>query len=61
VGEGTLPIAPRQGVDFARYRRTDAGNALAFVDLFGEDLRFIESLKAWLVWTGARWQGCSVL
>jgi P4 family phage/plasmid primase-like protien len=52
--ETSLP-APKSGVDFAGYARTDAGNALAFRDLFGENLRFIEQWGCWIAWDGARW------
>jgi putative DNA primase/helicase len=52
--EAALP-APKSGIDFAGYARTDAGNALAFLDLFGESLRFVEKWRGWIVWDGARW------
>ena len=56
--EAALP-APKSGIDFSRYERTDAGNALAFLDLFGENLRFIEKWGCWIVWDGARWREAS--
>jgi P4 family phage/plasmid primase-like protien len=56
--ETALP-APNSGIDFAGYARTDAGNALAFLDLFGENLRFIEKWGDWIVWDGARWREVS--
>ena len=52
-------IEPKAGVDFSRRRRTDAGNARAFLDLFGDDLRFIEKWKCWIAWDGARWTEAS--
>ena len=53
-----LPV-PKPGVDFSQYLRTDAGNALAFLDLFGETLRFIDG--SWDAWNGGRWvQVCGV-
>lgn len=52
-------LAPKSGIDFAGYARTDAGNALAFLDLFGENLRFIEKWGCWIVWDGARWREVS--
>ena len=52
--EAALP-APKSEIDFAGYARTDAGNALAYVDLFGENLRFVEKWGCWIVWDGARW------
>jgi hypothetical protein len=45
--------APKPGVDFSRYLRTDAGNALAFLALFGENLRF--EWGRWSAWDGSRW------
>ena len=45
--------APRSGVDFSQYLRTDAGNALAFNDLFGERLRF--DGVCWRAWNGETW------
>jgi putative DNA primase/helicase len=56
--ETALP-APKSGIDFAGYARTDAGNALAFLDLFGENLRFIEKRGCWIDWDGARWREAS--
>jgi hypothetical protein len=45
--------APKPGVDFSRYRRTDAGNGLAFLDLFGGTLRFTDG--SWDAWNGEHW------
>jgi hypothetical protein len=42
--------APKLGVDFSRYLRTDAGNALAFLELY-ETLRFD---GGWVAWNGGR-------
>jgi hypothetical protein len=52
VDEVELP-APRSGVDFSRYLRTDVGNALAFIDLFGERLHF--DGICWRAWNGEAW------
>ncbi len=48
-------VAPKEGIDFSRRLRTDAGNALAFLDLFGDDLKFVEKWRCWIVWDGSRW------
>ena len=48
-------IEPKALVDFSRRLRTDAGNALAFLDLFGDDLRFVEKWGCWIVWDSRRW------
>ena len=40
---------------FLTYLRTDVGNARAFLDLFGENVRFIEKRGCWIVWDGTRW------
>ena len=45
--------APKPGVDFSRYRRTDVGNALAFLDLYGDNLRFIDG--SWDARNGGHW------
>jgi hypothetical protein len=58
LDEVALP-APRPGVDFSQYQRTDAGNALAFLDLFGETLRFIDG--RWVAWNGELWVQASEL
>jgi hypothetical protein len=57
IGLG-LPT-PKSGVDFASHERTDAGAALTFLDMFGENLRFIEKWGHWIVWDGARWAEAS--
>ena len=46
---------PKATLDFSRRLRTDAGNALAFLDLFGDDLRFVEKWGCWIVWGSRRW------
>lgn len=35
---------------------TDLGNCLRFVAQHGQDVRFIRSMKKWLVWDGAIWR-----
>jgi hypothetical protein len=45
--------APKPGVNFSEYLRTDAGNARAFLDLFGETLRFIDG--RWVARNGGLW------
>ncbi len=35
---------------------TDVGNAALLVRLHGEDLRYCDSWKNWLVWAGTRWE-----
>ena len=49
------PTEPKPGVDFSRRLRTDANNALIFLDLFGENLRYVEKWGCWHVWGGVRW------
>ena len=44
--------APKPVVDFSQFLRTDAGNARAFLDLFGETLRFIDG--RWVALNGGR-------
>lgn len=38
------------------YDQTDLGNARRLVDKFGNDFRWVEKWKSWLVWDGRRWQ-----
>ena len=59
VSDEAPPVEPKAAVDFSRRLRTDAGNALAFLDLFGENLRFVEKWGCWIVWDGARWREAS--
>jgi len=39
----------------AEYARTDDGNALRFVDRYGDLIRYCPPWKSWLVWDGLRW------
>ena len=55
VGDEAPRIKPKGGVDFSRRLRTDANNALIFLDLFGDDLRFVEKWGCWLAWDRSRW------
>jgi putative DNA primase/helicase len=43
-------------VDPTKFRQTDAGNALLFVEMFGEDLRYVEAWRGWAHWNGSRWE-----
>lgn len=43
--------------------RTDLANARRFLDLYGDDVRWCEPWRKWLVWDGTRWekdQKCAV-
>jgi hypothetical protein len=40
-------------VDPTQFRWTDAGNALLFVAMFQENVRYVEPWRTWLVWDGA--------
>lgn len=37
------------------YDQNDHGNARHFVDLFGDDVKFVDSRRAWILWDGDRW------
>lgn len=37
------------------YERNDVGNAQHFVDLFGDNIKYVETRKCWILWDGDRW------
>lgn len=39
-----------------RHELTDLGNARRLVERFGEDIRYCQAWKSWLVWDGTRWR-----
>lgn len=43
-------------VDPTQFKQTDAGNALLFVAMYKEDIRYIEDWRTWARWTGKRWE-----
>jgi len=43
-------------VDPTQFRQTDAGNALLFVAMYKEDIRYIEAWRTWTQWNGKRWE-----
>jgi D5 N terminal like len=43
-------------VDPTEFRQTDAGNALLFVEMYGDDLRYVEAWRSWAHWNGSRWE-----
>ena len=43
-------------VDPTNFRQTDAGNALLFVAIYEEDIRYIEAWRMWAHWSGQRWE-----
>jgi putative DNA primase/helicase len=59
IGLGTLfQIAQAHGYVPAPVeveQLTDVGNASRLVRLFGENLRYVERFKKWLIWDGVRW------
>ena len=42
--------------DPTNFRQTDAGNALLFVAIYKEDIRYIEAWRMWAHWSGQRWE-----
>jgi len=56
---GLGPIIGKIQLGFAKpaneYHMNDVGNAQHFVDLFGENMKFIDDLKMWILWDGERW------
>ncbi len=42
-------------VDPTKFRQTDAGNALLFIEMFGDDLRYVEAWRSWAHWNASRW------
>jgi P4 family phage/plasmid primase-like protien len=55
-GENDQSGAPDEYADDTRPANTDAGNAQRLVTLFGADIRYCLSMKAWLIWNGRYWQ-----
>jgi putative DNA primase/helicase len=43
-------------VDPMQFKRTDAGNALLFVAMYKEDIRYVEAWRTWAHWNGKRWE-----
>ena len=43
-------------VDPTQFNQTDAGNALLFVAMHKEDIRYIEAWRTWAHWNGKRWE-----
>lgn len=41
--------------DPSEYARTDDGNAEHFYDIFGENIKYIEGYKKFILWNGERW------
>lgn len=37
------------------YDQNDHGNAKHFVDLFGDDIKYVDSRRGWTLWDGERW------
>ena len=42
-------------VDPTQFNQTDAGNALLFVAMYKEDIRYVEAWRTWAHWNGKRW------
>lgn len=59
VADITPSVQPAPDVDPTRFLPTDAGNALFFVELFKENIRWVEKWKVWFVWDGKRWMEAS--
>jgi putative DNA primase/helicase len=37
------------------YDQNDHGNAKHFVDLYGDDIKYVDSRRNWILWDGERW------
>lgn len=37
------------------YEMNDRGNARHFIDLHGDDVKYVDSRKSWILWDGSRW------
>jgi putative DNA primase/helicase len=46
----------RGGIPFRDHKRTDLGNSERFIQRHGADVLYCYAYKAWLVWTGVRWE-----
>ncbi len=55
-GDNDQSGAPDECADDTRPANTDAGNAQRLVALFGADIRYCLSMKAWLIWNGRYWE-----
>jgi hypothetical protein len=51
AGNRASPRTP----DLTGYPYTDTGNAERLIAMFGENLRWCEKWKIWLIWDGRRW------
>ncbi len=57
--DGELPGIKRRSIPtfvLGDYSLTDIGNSERLVNLFGEDMRYCQTWKKWIVWDGKRWQ-----
>jgi len=48
-----MPRCPAHNSD--QYEQTDTGNARHFIDLFGDNIKFVESRQSWVLWNGLQW------
>ena len=37
------------------YDQNDHGNAKHFIELFGDDVKYVDSRRSWILWDGSRW------
>src|SRR4029077_17861535 len=54
-GNFTAAAAELRGKGFGRPPLTDVGNAQRLVAQFGNQMKWLEAEKNWLIWTGKRW------
>jgi P4 family phage/plasmid primase-like protien len=55
-------VPPEGGAVFdcgVKYERNDSGNAKRLISAHGEDMRYCEAWKRWLVWDGLKWDDSS--
>ena len=48
-----MPRYPAKNPD--EYEQTDTGNARHLIDLFGDNIKFIESRQSWVLWNSEAW------
>lgn len=50
---GRMPLGDAKPA--SEYGRHDDGNAQHFVDLYGENAKYVAARKSWILWDGERW------
>lgn len=55
LGPVVGPMEALEGKPADEYEMNDRGNGQHFIGIYGDDVKYVDSRRAWILWDGTRW------